>query len=150
MTALAWRRSYETVIERLPDLAADARLTFGGFSVCVDVYLALHEVVEPLREAAELGSPAQKMLDELVRRALCGVGGELAVDWPEGPAWMDGHVAGRHAVGGTNLQAAHMLAILGAPAMSSLEDRSAGQLEVIHPGVLVARSEEHTSELQSQ
>ncbi len=82
------------------------------------------------------------MLDELVRRARCGIGGELAFDWPEGPAWMDGYVTGRHAVGGTNLQAAHMLAMLGAPALSSLEDRSAGQLAVIHPDVLVAEDQE--------
>jgi ADP-dependent phosphofructokinase/glucokinase len=78
------------------------------------------------------------LLDKLVRRALSGIGGELAIEWPEGPAWMDALVSGRRAVGGTSLQAAQMLAMLGAPAMASLQDRSAGQLAVIHPDVLVA------------
>lgn len=138
MSAASWTESYEALIERLPDLAAAARLTFGGFSACTDVYLPLAGTLDPLRRAATAGTPARRMLDELARRAAGGIGGELAVEWPDGPAWMDSLVSGRRGIGGTSLQAAHMLAMLGAPALVSLEDRSAGQLAVIHPEVLVA------------
>ena len=34
------------------------------------------------------------MLAELERRAVNGIGGELFVDWPDGPAWIDRHVTG--------------------------------------------------------
>jgi hypothetical protein len=138
MSAADWKRSYETLIDRLPDLAATARLTLGGFSACTDVYLSLQATLEPLRRGAPANSPAPAMLGELERRALSSVGGELAVEWPDGPIWVDGLVSGRRGVGGTSLQAAQMLAMLGAPAMAALEDRSAGQLAVIHPSVLVA------------
>jgi ADP-dependent phosphofructokinase/glucokinase len=138
MSASAWIESYEALIERLPDLAASARLTLGGFSACTDVNLSLQATIEPLRRAAPTGSPAIAMLDALERRALSGTGGELAVDWPAGPAWIDATVSGHRGIGGTSLQAAQMLAMLGAPAMAALEDRSSGQLAVIHPEVLVA------------
>jgi len=137
-TPFSWADQYTALIGRLPELIAEARLTFGGFSVCTDVYLSLHETFDRLDAAAGDAGPARKVMNELRRRALGGIGGELAVEWAEGPAWIDAHCNGRHAVGGTNLQAAHMLAMLGAPAMSALEDRSAGQLGVIHPDVLVA------------
>jgi ADP-dependent phosphofructokinase/glucokinase len=135
---LSWPERYGALIERLPDLARNARLTMGGFSACVDVYLSLHDAVAPLREAAANTPAAAAMLDELERRALNGIGGELAVDWPEGPAWIDRHVSGRRGIGGTGVQAAYMLAMLGAPALVALEDRSAEQLAVIHPDTLIA------------
>ena len=78
------------------------------------------------------------MLAELERRAVNGIGGELFIDWPDGPGWIDRHVTGRKAIGGTSAQAAYMLAHLGAPALVALEDRSAGQLAVLHPETLVA------------
>lgn len=132
-----WPEAYTALIERLPDLAREARLTMGGFSACVDVYLALREAAPALRRDAA-GTPAAAMLDELERRALAGIGGELAVDWPEGPAWIDRRISGRRAIGGTSVQAATMLAMLGAPALVALEDRSEAQLDVIHPDVIIA------------
>jgi ADP-dependent phosphofructokinase/glucokinase len=137
-TPMSWPQAYGELIERLPERAAAARLTIGGFSACVDVYLSLHGALDTLRGVAGAGSPAAATLDELERRAQSGTGGELAVDWPEGPAWIDAQLAGRRGIGGTSLQAAHMLSMLGAPALVALEDRSAGQLAVIHPDVLVA------------
>ena len=133
----AWPESYAALIRRLPALAADARLTMGGFSACVDVYLSLHDTLPALRAGAD-SAPARDLLDELERRAERGIGGELAVEWPGGPAWIDRHVSGRRGIGGTSVQAAQMLALLGAPALIALDDRSADQLSVIHPDVLVA------------
>ena len=135
---LPWPQEYEALIERLPQIVGRSRLTMGGFSACVDVYLSLREAIEPLYAAARESAACAAMLGELERRAANGIGGELFVDWPDGPAWIDRHVSGRRAVGGTSAQAAYMLAELGAPALIAIEDRSAGQLEVLHPGTLAA------------
>jgi ADP-dependent phosphofructokinase/glucokinase len=137
MRDAAWADSYRALIDRLPELARNARTTLCGFSVCVDVYFSLHDVADTLRREGR-GSPAEAILDELERRAIAGVGGELAVDWPAGPQWIDAHLSGRRGIGGTGAQAAQMLALLGAPALLALADRSTAQLSVIHPDVTIA------------
>jgi ADP-dependent phosphofructokinase/glucokinase len=135
---VSWPDEYEALIGRLPDLVDQSRLTIGGFSACVDVYLSFHETRSKLDAAGRDCAEGAAMLAELERRALNGIGGELFVDWPDGPGWIDRHVSGRKAIGGTSVQAAYMLAHLGAPALVALEDRSAGQLAVLHPDTLVA------------
>ena len=137
-THLPWPQEYEALIERLPQIVGRSRLTMGGFSTCVDVYLSLREAMKPLYAAARESAVCAAMLGELERRAANEIGGELFVDWPDGPAWIDRHVSGRRAVGGTSAQAAYMLAALGAPALIAIEDRSRGQLDVLHPGTLAA------------
>lgn len=135
---LPWPREYEALIGRLPQIVDRSRLTVGGFSACVDVYLSLSEAMGQLWAAARDCAAGAAMLGELERRAANGIGGELFVDWPGGPAWIDRHVSGRKAVGGTSAQAAYMLAELGAPALIAIEDRSQAQLDVLHPGTLAA------------
>ncbi len=99
--------------------------------------MRLHQA-QPLLEAVD-GTPEAALGQELFRRAAAGVGGEVHLDWPEGGAWVEHHlqVTG-WGVGGTGAQAAQTLALLGAPALISLQDRSARQLAVIHPDVQVA------------
>jgi ADP-dependent phosphofructokinase/glucokinase len=135
---VSWPDEYEALIGRLPDLLERSRLTVGGFSACVDVYLSFHETLSQLAAAGRDCAEGAAMLAELERRALNGIGGELFIDWPDGPGWIDRYVTGRKAIGGTSAQAAYMLAHLGAPALVALEDRSAGQLAVLHPDTLVA------------
>lgn len=135
---VSWPDEYEALIGRLPDIVERSRLTVGGFSACVDVYLSFHEAFRKLSAAGHDCAEGAAMLAELERRALSGIGGELFIDWPDGSGWIDRHVTGRNAIGGTSAQAAYMLAHLGAPALIALEDRSAGQLAVLHPGTLVA------------
>jgi ADP-dependent phosphofructokinase/glucokinase len=74
----------------------------------------------------------------LLERARGGVGGEIRVDWPGGPAWLDQRLPRRLGLGGTGAQAAQTLALLGAPALLALSNRSAAQLALIHPEVRVA------------
>lgn len=136
--AISWPEEYTALIGRLPDLVDQSRLTVGGFSTCVDVYLSFHEAIGPLSASAHEHAEGAALLTELKRRALNGVGGEIFVDWPDGANWIDRHVTGRKAIGGTNAQAAYMLAQLGARALIALEDRSADQLAVLHPDSLVA------------
>ena len=135
---VSWPDEYNALIGRLPDLVERSRLTVGGFSACIDVYLSVHETLSKLNAARYDCPDGAAMLAELERRALNGIGGELFVDWPDGPGWIDRHVSGRKAIGGTSVQAAYMLSHLGAPALVALEDRSAGQLAVLHPDTLVA------------
>jgi ADP-dependent phosphofructokinase/glucokinase len=61
------------------------------------------------------------------------------MEWPEGGAWIENNLRIlRWGVGGTGAQAAQTLAVIGAPALMSLEDRGRRQLSVLHPGISVA------------
>jgi hypothetical protein len=132
-----WAQVYGDLVQRLPAYVRAARLTICGLSTFLDGYVRLHEA-EPLLDARE-GTPQAALLRELSRRASAGIGGELYMDWPEGGMWVEKNLRfSRWGLGGSGAQAAQMLAILGAPALMSLEERSERQLSVIHPDVLVA------------
>jgi ADP-dependent phosphofructokinase/glucokinase len=132
-----WGRVYQGLLERLPAYARGARLTICGLSTFLDGYVRLHEA-EPLLNAAK-ETPQEALSRELFRRANLGIGGEYYLDWPEGGRWVEENLQiSRWGLGGSGAQAAQMLAIMGAPALMSLEDRSRRQLSVIHPNVLVA------------
>jgi ADP-dependent phosphofructokinase/glucokinase len=132
-----WGDLYLDVVHKLPAYGRDARLTICGLSSFLDGYVRLHEA-EPLLNAKGGTLPAA-LSQELFRRASTGIGGEFYLDWPEGGTWVEKNLQfSRWGLGGTGAQAAKMLAIIDAPALMSLEDRSARQLSVIHPNVLVA------------
>jgi ADP-dependent phosphofructokinase/glucokinase len=132
-----WAAAYRDLIRRLPTYIQDARLTICGLSTFIDGYVRLHEA-EALWNASE-ETPAAALGRELFRRASAGVGGEFYMDWPDGGAWVENNLrVSRWGVGGSGAQAAQTLAILGAPALMSLEDRGHRQLSVIHPNILVA------------
>lgn len=143
MSAAAWQQRYEFVAARLPGLARSARLTLCGMGSCVDAYIRLDEALPLLRAAP--ATPAGTLAAELLDRASRGVGGEINVAWPEGPAWLDRHLTCEHGLGGTGAQAAQTLAILGAPALLALSDRSLRQLALIHPDVRVAEPDGPTT-----
>ena len=73
-------------------------------------------------------------------RAEKGIGGEIRVDWPEGPSWLAQNLPISYALGGTGPQAAWSLAMIGAPALVALEDRSAHMLQQFHPDILIAEN----------
>ena len=132
-----WGKVYRDLLERLPAYVRDARLTICGLSTFLDGYVRLHEA-EPLLNAKK-GTPREALSRELFRRANLGIGGEYYLDWPEGGKWVEENLQfSRWGLGGSGAQAAQMLAIMGAPALMSLEDRSRRQLSVIHPNILVA------------
>jgi len=132
-----WAKVYGGLVQRLPAYVQDARITICGLSSFLDGYVRLHEA-EPLLNASE-GTPQAALSRELTRRASAGIGGEFYMDWPGGGMWIEKNLQfSRWGLGGSGAQAAQMLAILGAPALMSLEDRSERQLSVIHPNVLVA------------
>ena len=108
-----------------------------GLSTFLDGYVHLHEAEALLN--AKRGTPQEALSRELFRRASIGIGGEFYMDWSEGGTWVENNLRFSHwGLGGSGAQAAQMLAIIGAPALMSLEDRGERQLSVIHPNVLVA------------
>jgi len=136
MSAADWRQRYAALAERLPDLANRARPVLCGLGACVDVYVRLEEVVRVLGDTPE--TPAGALRELLLERARRGIGGEIRVDWPGGPACLAARLPHRLGLGGTGAQAAQTLAVLGAPTLLVLSDRSAAQLALIHPTVRVA------------
>ena len=132
-----WGEVYKGLVQMLPTYVREARLTICGLSSFPDGYVRLHEAESLL--SAEERTPQGALSRELFRRASTGIGGEYYMDWPEGGKWVEENLQfSRWGVGGTGAQAAETLAINGAPALMSLEDRSDRQLSVIHPNVLVA------------
>jgi ADP-dependent phosphofructokinase/glucokinase len=139
MIAADWQKRYAALAERLPELASRARPVLCGLGACVDVYLSLAEVVRAL--PGDPAAPAGMLRQHLLERARRGIGGEIRVDWPGGPAWLDARLPRRLGLGGTGAQAAQTLAMLGVPTLLALADRSADLLALIHPGVRVAGPE---------
>jgi len=123
-------------LDGLEAVASTARPTLCGLSACVDATVALYDA-GALFEAA--GSPeAARFAEALLERVRAGIGGEMRVDWPGGPQWLDRQLSFTLDLGGTAAHAARALATLGAPALLALETRSSDQLSVLHPEVWLA------------
>lgn len=133
---VSWRAAYDSILDRLSAVASTARPTLCGLSACVDATVSLHDA-EALLEAC--GPPeALRFAEALLQRVRAGIGGEMRVDWPDGPEWLDRRLSFTLALGGTAAHAARALATLGAPALLALETRSPEQLGVLHSGVWLA------------
>jgi ADP-dependent phosphofructokinase/glucokinase len=120
----------------LPALAHACRPVLAGFSACFDHLFDLAAVLPALLAA---GDPDANALGrELHRRCALGIGGEIRIQWPDAERWLAPHVAAGPLIGGTAAQAALVLAMLGAPAILALADRSAAQLACLHPLIRLA------------
>lgn len=131
-----WRDAYAALLERLPGIVASARLTLCGMSTCVDAYIRL-ESADALLDAPP-GTPQGAFAARILDRARQGIGGEMRIDWPQGPAWLEANLPITLGLGGTGAQAAQMLATLGAPSLVAVGDRTARQIERFHPEVGLA------------
>ena len=132
----SWQEAYTSLQHRINTYARHARWTMCGLSLCVDAFTRLDSGgLAALRRGPE---PAQALAAELGRRAAAGIGGEMRVDWPEGPSWLDAHLPFRTALGGTAAHAARLLTLLGAPALLALEHRTPEQVSVLDAEMLVA------------
>jgi ADP-dependent phosphofructokinase/glucokinase len=133
-----WTALYSDVMRTIPSLAKTAPMTFAGMGSCVDAVVPLSDLV-----AIKVPNAPEQLAGltmELLARAASGIGGEIRVDWPNGPAWLRQHLTPTLALGGTAPQAAMVLARLGAPVLLALEDRSAYLLEQIPEGVGIAEN----------
>jgi ADP-dependent phosphofructokinase/glucokinase len=134
-----WQGHYQELIRDIPRIAATSPLMLFGLSACVDARIFAHEL-DPLFTS---GVPQAVAFGEMVKdRARRGIGGEVRIDWPEGPTFLAKHVPITYALGGTGPQAAWSLAAIGAPALIALEDRSAHKLKQVHPDILIAEAGE--------
>ncbi|MFG1688287.1 ADP-dependent glucokinase/phosphofructokinase [Nonomuraea sp. NPDC049269] len=134
-----WRATYEQVAAAVLDDAPAARPLLAGFNTCVDhVYRLDPPALDRLTEAARADrGPLAALSGEVLRRILDGRDGEVFVPAPELRPALDellGPPAARQ-VGGTGAQAAWVLAVLNAPSVLALADRSAEQLAVLHPAI---------------
>jgi ADP-dependent phosphofructokinase/glucokinase len=127
-----WRDAYEAVAAAASGYAAAARPMLTGFAACVDKRVDLHAIAPALSQ--EEGG--QTFFAELMTRAKAGRGGEVLIDWPTGPQFLDRFAKPDGiAIGGTSAQAAWTFACLGAPVVMPLSDRSARQLAPLHRDV---------------
>jgi ADP-dependent phosphofructokinase/glucokinase len=127
-----WREAFAALATAVPDFAGRAKPLLTGFAACVDKLIDLHAIAPALKQEPA----ARALFDALMARARAGRGGEVRIDWPGGPKFLDAFVKpGGVAVGGTSAQAATTLASVGAPVIMALLDRSAGQLAVLHPAI---------------
>jgi hypothetical protein len=133
-----WREAYADLQKRIDQYAKRADWTLCGLSVCVDAFVKLSVCDAVLRSGP---SEAQVLGAELRRRAAAGVGGEIRIDWLEGPQWVDANLPVRTALGGTAAHAARLLTLLGAPALLALGHRGAEQLSALDPDILLAVGE---------
>ncbi len=131
-----WPARYRDLCLRLPDIVARSRLTLCGMSACVDARVQMHDMA-PLLEARD--PPEAAALASLLQdRAARSVGGEVRLDWDDGPAWLRAHVPVSFALGGTGPHAAWVLSTLGAPTAVALEDRSARMLACLPETLMIA------------
>ncbi|MCX5572136.1 MULTISPECIES: ADP-dependent glucokinase/phosphofructokinase [Kaistia] len=130
-----WACEYDGLLGRLPQLIASSRLTFCGMGSCIDARIEMEDAAALL--ASEIPADARSFIDMLVDRAHRGVGGEIRVEWPEGPAWLTDNLPFGSSLGGTGPHAAWVLTAVGAPALVALQDRSADMVRHIPSDILV-------------
>ena len=113
--AVDWLGLYRDLIAEVPTIAAGARLVLCGLGACVDARISAH-MLAPL--FSPTAPEAARAFGEMIKaRAEKGIGGEIRVDWPEGPSWLAQNLPISYALGGTGPQAAWSLAMIGAPAL---------------------------------
>ncbi len=133
-----WPKLYTDLVARLGDYSEHGRWTFCGLGACVDAKLSVHDAVPVLLASPD---PAARALGETVAcRAEAGIGGEVRVNWDNGPAWLDAALQTATALGGTGPHAARVLTVLGAPALLALEHRDAEQMACLDGGICLARN----------
>ncbi len=137
MVGADWPARYRDLCSRLPGIVARSRLTLCGMSACVDARIAdaRHGATARSPRSLRRPRPSRRSCKD---RAARSVGGEVRLDWDDGPAWLRAHVPVRFALGGTGPHAAWVLSTLGAPTAVALEDRSARMLACLPDTLMIA------------
>jgi ADP-dependent phosphofructokinase/glucokinase len=139
-----WHDRYFDLGKALVTDAPSAGPFLFGFNICVDAIWSVNP--DQLQRMAAIASegresdPATRACRAVVDRIASGRGGELFLQWTEGPAWFDDLLdePNRLQVGGTGPQAAWTLAELGAQCVIPLVHRSPEQLAVLPSSIEVA------------
>lgn len=139
-----WAERYRALADRVRARARQAAPVLAGFSACVDHVRRMDpDRIAALAAQVTVVGPAGEIATEVMERLRHGRGGEIALPWPGGTDWVDTllGVPDRVQLGGTGPQAAWALAVLGAPSVVPLADRSAQQLAVLHPDVTLCTAD---------
>lgn len=131
-----WAARFAAMARRMPALGRSARTTLLGFSAFVDACVALDGELAFFADTAP--APARRLSAALVERICQAKGGEIDLGWPEGDSWLSEHLPHRIGAGGTSAQVAKALALLGAPTLLALADRSPDQRAVLHGDIGIA------------
>ncbi|GGM16623.1 ADP-dependent glucokinase/phosphofructokinase [Nakamurella endophytica] len=130
----AWRDRYLAVGEIVGRGATLSGPVLTGQSACVDQLFTVDaERLARLAAAAADGGPDAELVGRVLDRVVAGRGGELVGRRPGAADRLRALLGApdRRQVGGTGPQAAWALAVVGAPSVLALQDRSEQQLEVI-------------------
>lgn len=130
-----WAEAYQCLATTIPARAAAARVVMGGMVSCVDARTDL--AGDGPLFAPDAPPRARALGEALLGRIGRGIGGEMLFPWPEGAEWLAANLSLRCSLGGTGAQAAWVLAALGAPAITTLGDRSAHMAAQLPPGMLI-------------
>lgn len=138
-----WAERYQALVEPSSGpigatALSKAGLYLCGMNICVDARVDMHNMHALLDAPAD--TPAGKLGAVLLARAARGTGGEMRVEWPDGPKWLRDHLEIRYALGGTGPQAGRVFSRLGVASLVAVEDRHSHQLKYIPDGVLLAEN----------
>jgi ADP-dependent phosphofructokinase/glucokinase len=132
------RAAYEALADDVVRHAPGAAPVLAGFTACVDsVYRMDTARMEALAAQADRRTVGATVATDILTRIAEHRGGEVFVPWPTGADWARGVLGEPEIlqVGGTGPQAAWTLAVLGAPTVIALSDRSSDQLAALHPAI---------------
>ena len=127
---------YAALSEEIVEAVRDLDAVYCGFSACIDHLHDLDPVLNALEASNDAGAKA--FHTQVMAFAEAGRGGEIEVDWPDGPAFFRGLTPKRALPGGTGVQVANQLALLGARPLLALERRDPALLALLHPNVRLA------------
>ena len=128
---------YASLSSEVCDTAKDLPAIYCGFSACVDHLYDMDPVLRALE--ASNGHAERALRAKLIAIVNSGRGGEIEVDWPDGPQFFNSLPPKRALPGGTGVQVACQLALLGARPLLALERRDPNLIRLLHPNVRLAK-----------
>lgn len=137
------RAQYDRVVDAALDAAPHVDPIATGLTASIDeiYHVDEHGMVALAKEARRPGTGAGTSLARrIIDRIGAGRGGEIVSIWDDGPSWLTGTLGDPDArlVGGNAAQASWALAMVGAPSVLALRDRSETQLGVLDGRILLA------------
>ena len=140
-------KKYVSLSREVCGSAEDLKPVYCGFSACIDHLYDLDPVLRAL-EASD-GHAERALRMKLMAFARSGRGGEIEVDWPDGLSFFKGLAPKRALPGGTGVQVACQLALLGGRPVLALERRTPDLIRLLHPNVTLAERERGDAALPS-
>ena len=130
---------YASLSREVCDTAEDLKPVYCGFSACIDHLNDLDPVLRALE--ASNGHAERALRTKLVAIAHSSRGGEIEVDWPDGPAFFKDLPPKQALPGGTGVQVACQLALFGTRPVLAVERRDPNLIRLLHANVRLAETD---------